>query len=65
MNDYNCEKGKIIKNGVRHRILCTITNCNCLHTRYCPTKNSIEYSANAKNCKIIIESEDKQNNGKN
>lgn len=61
MNNYKCEYGEIKKSGIYQSIYCKLKKGNCINTRYCPTRNGIEYSQNAQNCRIIIEKESDKN----
>lgn len=52
MNNYICENGIIIKNGITQCIQCkALKNDLCCCMRYCPTKKSIEHTEMAQYCK--------------
>lgn len=60
MNNYQCPYGKIKKNGITESIYCEKEKRNCRYTRYCYTKNGIEFSELAKKCETM-----KKENNKN
>lgn len=50
MNDYNCKYGEIRKQGITQGIYCSIIKGWCVKMRFCPTKNSVEYTNEAPSC---------------